>query len=75
MKSSADCLDWLATVADADGRPREAAVFFGAADAQWHATGAIRYAPERAAYAAEWRVCRNKWRPPSSPRPERKATR
>ena len=49
----ADCLDWLATVADTDGRPREAAVLFGAAEAQWRATGAVRYAPERAAYAAE----------------------
>jgi len=49
----ADCLDWLAAVADTDGRPREAAVLFGAAEAQWQATGAVRYAPERAAYAAE----------------------
>jgi len=51
--SLADCLDWLAAVADADGRPRYAAVLFGAADAQWQASGAIRYAPERARYAAE----------------------
>jgi len=51
--SLADCLDWLAAVADADGRPRNAAVLFGAADAQWQASGAIRYAPERARYAAE----------------------
>ena len=49
----ADCLDWLATLADSDGGPREAAVFFGAAEAQWHATGAVRYAPEPAAYAGE----------------------
>ena len=49
----ADCLDWLATVADTDGRPREAAVLFGAAEAQWRATGAVRYAPEPAAYAGE----------------------
>ena len=49
----ADCLDWLAAVADADGRPRNAAVLFGAADAQWQASGPIQYAPERARYAAE----------------------
>src|SRR5207302_1485153 len=49
----ADCLDWLASVADAEGRPRAAAVSFGAAGAQWQASGAIRYAPERAAYSAE----------------------
>jgi len=49
----ADCLDWLAAVADAGGRPRDAAVFFGAADAQWQASGAVRYAPERAAYATD----------------------
>jgi tetratricopeptide (TPR) repeat protein len=49
----ADCLDWLAAVADAGGRPRDAAVFFGAADAQWQASGAVRYAPERAAYGAD----------------------
>jgi tetratricopeptide (TPR) repeat protein len=49
----ADCLDWLAAVADADGRPRDAAVLYGAADAQWQASGASRYAPERATYAAE----------------------
>jgi hypothetical protein len=28
-------------------------VLFGAADAQWQASGAIRYAPERARYTAE----------------------
>src|SRR5437667_3478598 len=49
----ADCLDWLATVADTDGCPRDAAVLFGAAEAQWRATGAVRYAPEQAVYAAE----------------------
>jgi tetratricopeptide (TPR) repeat protein len=51
--SYADCLDWVAALVDADGRPREAAVLFGAADAQWQASGAVRYAPDRAAYAAD----------------------
>jgi len=49
----ADCLDWLATIADAGARPRDAAVLFGAADAQWQASGAVRYAPERPAYEAD----------------------
>jgi predicted ATPase/DNA-binding XRE family transcriptional regulator len=49
----ADCLDWLAALMDVEGRPREAAVLFGAADAHWQASGAVRYAPERAAHAAE----------------------
>jgi predicted ATPase/DNA-binding XRE family transcriptional regulator len=49
----ADCLDWLAAIADADGRPREAAILFGAADAHWEASGAVRYAPEQATYNAE----------------------
>jgi hypothetical protein len=49
----ADCLDWLAAVADAGGRPRVAAVLFGAADTQWHASGGVRYAPERPLYEAE----------------------
>jgi tetratricopeptide (TPR) repeat protein len=51
--SYADCLDWVAALVDEDGRPRDAAVLFGAADAQWQASGAVRYAPDRAAYAAD----------------------
>jgi predicted ATPase/DNA-binding XRE family transcriptional regulator len=51
--SYADCLDWVAALVDSDGRPRDAAILFGAADAQWQASGAVRYAPERAAYAAD----------------------
>jgi hypothetical protein len=49
----ADCLDWVAALAGAEHRPREAAVLFGAADAQWQASGAVRYRPERARYLAE----------------------
>jgi hypothetical protein len=49
----ADCLDWIATLADADGCPREAALLFGAADGQWKVSGTVRYAPERETYAAE----------------------
>ena len=48
-----DCLDWLAAAVDLSGRPYEAAVLFGAAEAQWHVRGAVRYAPDRATYAAE----------------------
>ena len=49
----ADCLDWLAALADVQGRPRHAAVLFGAADAQWEASHAVRYAPDRAKYEVE----------------------
>jgi tetratricopeptide (TPR) repeat protein len=49
----ADCLDWIAAIAGAEHRPRDAAVLFGAADAQWQASGAVRYRPERATYFAE----------------------
>ena len=54
----ADCLDWVAALAEAEHRPREAAVLFGAADAQWQASGAVRYAPERATYLAELGIVR-----------------
>ena len=46
-------LDWLAAVVDADGRPRDAARLFGAAEARWQASGGLRYAPDRSAYAAD----------------------
>ena len=36
-----------------EGRPRDAAVAFGAADVQWQTSGGFRYAPERPAYEAE----------------------
>ena len=50
----ADCRDWLAVAAaDAGDKPRTAAVLFGAADAQWHASGGVRYAPEWPRYEAE----------------------
>jgi predicted ATPase/DNA-binding XRE family transcriptional regulator len=49
----ADCLDWLAAVQLTAGWPVEAARLFGAAAARWQASGAIRYAPERARYAQE----------------------
>jgi len=49
----ADCLDSLAAVVDADGRPRDAARLFGAAEARWQASGGLRYAPDRSAYAAD----------------------
>jgi hypothetical protein len=49
----ADCLDWIGALAGAEHRPHEAAVLFGAAEAQWQASGAARYRPERATYLAE----------------------
>jgi hypothetical protein len=52
------CLDWVAAMAGATGRAREGAVLFGAAEAQWQVSGAVRYAPERAQYAAEVRSVR-----------------
>jgi tetratricopeptide (TPR) repeat protein len=51
--SLADCLDWPAAVATAQGRPLKAARLFGAAEAQWRVSGAVRYAPERAAYECD----------------------
>jgi non-specific serine/threonine protein kinase len=48
-----DCLDWLAAMVAAEGRPQAAAVLFGAADAQWQVSGAFRYTPEQARYAEE----------------------
>jgi hypothetical protein len=46
----ADCLDWLAAVDGSQGQARRAARLFGAAEAQWRASGAVRYAPEKLAY-------------------------
>jgi tetratricopeptide (TPR) repeat protein len=59
----ADCLDWLAALVDTEGRPWQAAVLFGAAAAQWQASGAVRYPPEQAAYAAELAHARAQLRP------------
>jgi hypothetical protein len=39
--------------ARAEGRSHDATVLHGGAEAQWQASGALRYAPERAAYVAE----------------------
>jgi hypothetical protein len=47
------CLDWLAAFADGNGRPHDAAALFGAADAQWQAGRAVRYAPEQANYTQD----------------------
>jgi hypothetical protein len=49
----ADCLDWLAAVEGSAAELLNAARLFGAADAQWKSSGAVRYAPERPAYAAD----------------------
>ena len=45
----ADCLDWVAAITDMKERPRDAAVLFGAADAQWQASGGFgtRLKPNR----------------------------
>jgi hypothetical protein len=43
----------MAALADAVASPRDSAVLFGAAEAQWEASGANRYAPEQARYMAE----------------------
>jgi predicted ATPase/DNA-binding XRE family transcriptional regulator len=45
-----DSLDWLAAVAVAQGDAVRAARLFGAAEAQWRASGAIRYAPDEFSY-------------------------
>jgi non-specific serine/threonine protein kinase len=44
------CLDWVAALEGAHGRPARATQLFGAAEAQWRASGAARYAPDRPAY-------------------------
>ena len=49
----ADGLDWLAAVEGARGEPARAARSFGAAEREWRASGAIRYAPDRVAYERE----------------------
>jgi predicted ATPase len=49
----ADCLDWVAAIEGTSAQSLDAARLFGAADAQWRASGAVRYAPERPLYAAE----------------------
>jgi hypothetical protein len=45
-----DCLDWVAALETARGRPERAARLFGAAEVQWQATGAVRFPPDRAGY-------------------------
>jgi predicted ATPase len=45
-----DSLDWLAAVVGACGDAVDAARLLGAADAQWQASGAVRYAPDQSAY-------------------------
>jgi predicted ATPase len=46
----ADSLDWLAAVAAAQGDTVRAARLFGAAEAQWRASGAVRYAADQPAF-------------------------
>jgi tetratricopeptide (TPR) repeat protein len=46
----ADGLDWLAAVEGAEGEVTRAARLFGAAEAQWRASGAVRYAPDQPVY-------------------------
>ena len=43
-------MDWLAAITGQPRRPAQAALLFGAADAQWKASGAVRYAPDRPQY-------------------------
>jgi predicted ATPase/DNA-binding CsgD family transcriptional regulator/DNA-binding XRE family transcriptional regulator len=45
-----NCLDWVGALEGAHGRPVRATQLFGAADAQWRASGAARYATDRPAY-------------------------
>jgi hypothetical protein len=46
----ADGLDWLAAIEGAVGEPGRAARLFGAADVQWQASGAVRYASDQPGY-------------------------
>lgn len=43
-------LDWLAAVENAQGDPVRATRLLGAGDAQWRASGAVRYGPEQSEY-------------------------
>jgi hypothetical protein len=49
----ADSLDWLAAVTAARGDTIRAARLFGAAEAQWLGSGAVRYAPDQPIYEGE----------------------
>jgi hypothetical protein len=46
----AACLDWLAALEGTEGEPLRAACLHGAAEAQWRASGAVRYWPDQPAY-------------------------
>jgi tetratricopeptide (TPR) repeat protein len=50
----ADSLDWLAAVALAQGEAVRAARLFGAAEAQWRASGAVRYAADQPAFERDF---------------------
>jgi predicted ATPase len=52
-QSLADSLDWLAALEGVCGDPLHAARLFGAAEAQWQASGAVRYAPDQPAYVRD----------------------
>jgi non-specific serine/threonine protein kinase len=52
-QSLTDWLDGLAALEGARGQSARAAQLFGAAEAQWRASGAIRFAPDRPAYERE----------------------
>ena len=54
----ADGMDWLAAVAGAEGHFVRAARLFGAAEAQWRASGGVRYPPDRSAYESDLAVVR-----------------
>jgi len=47
------CLEWQAALECALGRPADAAVLFGGAEAVWRASGAVRWAPWQASYERE----------------------
>ena len=49
----ADCLDWLAALEGAEADPVRAACLIGAAEAQWRASGAVRYSADQPAYECD----------------------
>jgi len=52
----ADCVDWLAAITGQPRRPAQAALLFGAADAQWKAAAPFAMRPTGRSMSATWRA-------------------
>jgi tetratricopeptide (TPR) repeat protein len=56
----ADGLEWLGAVVAANDHTARAVRLFGAADAQWRASGGTRYAPDQSAYERDFAPLRER---------------